>query len=185
MTVINYEPYCRADSLFYDSPGRRASAGDAFEAARRRVPAGWTREDETIWTHCGPPDAILPRQGWKIHVSACPHNADRVLSIAWDYCMGAGVHFKFLTARQSLLAVNSKHAPRGSAGKFITIYPVSERQCAEILGQLGEHLRGEPGPEVLGDLRWVGGPLHVRDGGLRPRRLCPPAPAAARRRTWP
>jgi Protein kinase domain/Lanthionine synthetase C-like protein len=157
--------------LFYDSPERCASTRDIFETARRWVPPGWTREEETIWTHCRPPDAILPRQGWKIHISACPHNADRVLSVAWDYCTGAGIHFKFLTAVQSFLAVNSKHAPRGSAGKFITIYPVSVGQCAVILDRLGELLRGEPGPEIPGDLRWAGGPLHVRYGGFQ-RRYC-------------
>jgi hypothetical protein len=57
---------------------------------------------------------------------------------------------------------NGKYAPRGSSGKIVTIYPADEVACERILADLGQLLDGEPGPYILGDLRYGAGPLYVR-----------------------
>jgi tRNA A-37 threonylcarbamoyl transferase component Bud32 len=61
---------------------------------------------------------------------------------------------------------NAKYAPRGSSGKFVTIYPTDVDALGTILRDLGERLEGEPGPYILSDLRWNEGPLYVRYGGF-------------------
>jgi tRNA A-37 threonylcarbamoyl transferase component Bud32 len=61
---------------------------------------------------------------------------------------------------------NAKYAPRGSSGKFVTIYPTDVDALGTILHDLGERLEGEPGPYILSDLRWNEGPLYVRYGGF-------------------
>jgi predicted Ser/Thr protein kinase len=160
-----YEVYCIADPLFYDS----MSGGDraeAFDAARRLVPDGWERRILNNWVVMNPVGASVPQQGWKIHASACLNNAERILETVWSYCVPRGISFKFLAARNVVHLHNAKYAPRGSSGKFVTIYPTDIDALGTILHDLGELLAGEPGPYILSDLRWNEGPLYVRYGGF-------------------
>jgi hypothetical protein len=160
-----YEVYCIADPLFYDS-----MAGDNrvehFDAVRRPVPDGWERLFLENWVVMNPVGASVPQQGWKVHASACLDNAERILEIVWDYCVPRRITFKFLGARTAVHLQNAKYAPRGSSGKFVTIYPTDIDALGAILQDLGELLAGEPGPYILSDLRWNEGPLYVRYGGF-------------------
>jgi tRNA A-37 threonylcarbamoyl transferase component Bud32 len=160
-----YEVYCIADPLFYDSMsgGNRA---ESFDAARRPVPGGWERRLLEDWVVMNPVGATVPHQGWKIHVSACLDNAERILETVWSYCIPRHISFKFLASRNIVHLRNAKYAPRGSSGKFVTIYPVDIDALGAILHDLGEQLAGEPGPYILSDLRWNEGPLYVRYGGF-------------------
>lgn len=163
-----YDAYCAVDPLFYDSLARaQTSTGDY--AAGRPIPEGWQREVLDDWLIHGPIGGELPAQGWKIHVSACLDNAQRVLDRVFDYCVPRGLPFKFIRSRRMLLMRNSKYARRGSSGKFITIYPADEAELELVCKELGELLDGEPGPYVLSDLRWGAGPLYVRYGGFANR----------------
>ena len=115
---------------------------------------------------------MLPAQGWKVHVSAAIESADRASSIAWDYCVSNGIPFKFLRNLNVVLAHNCKYAPRASSGKLVTIYPAVDddaRQLKQVLGELGDLLRGIDGPYILSDLRWRDTPLFVRFGGYTDR----------------
>ncbi|GLX03053.1 hypothetical protein [Microtetraspora sp. NBRC 16547] len=112
----------------------------------------------------------LPEQGWKIHVSAPPADAERAVRTVWDYCVARNVAFKFLRGESVLVMHNSKSASRASSGKLITIYPPDETRLEEILKELDELLRGVKGPYVLSDLRYGEGPLFVRYGGFTERR---------------
>ncbi|MCA2211688.1 class III lanthionine synthetase LanKC [Jidongwangia harbinensis] len=169
MDSVGYESYCQPDSLFYESPARRPAPDPPFADVPGGMPADWTRETTGVWTHCRPPAAELPAQGWKVHVSACRDNAGKVLSAVWEHCVGAGHAFKFLANAAALDALNGKYAPRGSAGKFITVYPGDAGGCARTVRELGERLRGQPGPDIPGDLRCGDAPVFVRFGGFRPR----------------
>jgi tRNA A-37 threonylcarbamoyl transferase component Bud32 len=160
-----YEVYCIADPLFYDS----MSGGDcaeSFDAARRPVPDGWERRLLDSWVVMNPVGSSVPQQGWKIHASACLDNAERILETVWAYCVPRRITFKFLAARNIVHLRNAKYAPRGSSGKFVTIYPADIDALGTILHDLGELLSGEPGPYILSDLRWNEGPLYVRYGGF-------------------
>jgi class III lanthionine synthetase len=160
-----YEVYCITDPLFYDSMsgGNRA---ESFDAARRPVPNGWERRFLENWVVMNPVGAAVPQQGWKIHASACLDNAERILETVWSYCVPRRISFKFLASRNIVHLQNAKYAPRGSSGKFVTIYPVDIDALGAILHDLGERLAGEPGPYILSDLRWNEGPLYVRYGGF-------------------
>lgn len=164
-----YETFCMADRFFYDTLHSEETAGESFSTAARPLPAGWTRHEQDDWLTFGVESAVLPLQGWKIHVSACLDNAERVLDKVWEYCVPRGIEFKFLRSLGALVARVSKYAPRGYSGKLVTIYPPNESACETILNELGELLDGEPSPYVLTDLRWRRGPLYVRYGAFAMR----------------
>ncbi|MFC3384270.1 class III lanthionine synthetase LanKC [Couchioplanes azureus] len=164
-----YERFCVVDPLFYDSLSTRRPVAGLFAAARRAVPPGWRREALDDWLVYAPTDGSLPDQGWKIHVSACLHNADRVLDVVFGYCVAHAVAFKFVHGPAALLLRNAKYARRGTSGKFVTVYPRDEAELELVCKELGDLLRGEPGPYVLSDLRLGSGPLHVRYGGFAAR----------------
>lgn len=165
-----YEVYCLADPLFYDSTTQVQDERLGFEVARRPVPAGWERSKLADWLVHRPVGVSVARQGWKVHVSACLDNADKVLTTVSDYCFLRRVPFKFRRGLDALLLANAKYAHRGSSGKFITIYPADEAQLEIVLNELGEALAGSQGPYILSDLRWGKGPLYVRYGGFAERR---------------
>lgn len=169
-----YEQFLIADPVFYDQLGPRTD-GLGFTVSRRELPRGWQRHDDGEWLHLQPPRTVTPKQGWKVHASATPDNADRVLEAAWDYCVPRSLPFKFLRGRHTLHLRNAKYADRGSSGKAVTIYPPDEDCLQRVLVELGEVLRGEPGPYILSDLRWQDGPLHVRYGGFTKRHCASPS----------
>ena len=161
-----YEPFCFADPVFYDTPERWQRTVADFAVAGEPVPAGWRREERDLWAVYQPEDVRLPVQGWKIHVSATPDNAERVLEEVCGYCFDRGVAFKFLRGPAALLMQNSKYAPRGASGKLLTIYPLDEVELERTLTELDAIVGGEEGPYVLSDLRWNAGPLYTRFGAF-------------------
>ncbi|GAA3134376.1 class III lanthionine synthetase LanKC [Planomonospora alba] len=165
----HYELYCLADPLFYDVlDGRRGGRPD-FPLASRRVPDGWTHQATDVWMHYAPAEGRMPSQGWKIHVSARPEDAERALETVWEYCVPRGIAFKFLRSPSVMTMMNSKAAPRGSSGKLITVYPPDEDLLELTLKELDVLLRGVEGPYILSDLRYGEGPLFVRYGGFLAR----------------
>ncbi|MHA6619501.1 class III lanthionine synthetase LanKC [Pseudonocardia sp. DLS-67] len=161
-----YFAFCAADPLFYDKPD--AGAGEPFETPA--VPDGWTERESGPWRSLRPAALRLPEQGWKVHVSATPDNAGRVLETVHVHCLRRRIAFKHLRSRRMLLGNNAKYAPRASSGKFITIYPVGE-ELAALLSELSGELAGEEGPYILSDLRYGSGPLYVRYGAFQERWL--------------
>jgi hypothetical protein len=173
-----YEAFCMVDPSFYDAMHSEATAGEPFPTAGRPLPYGWRRHEQDDWLvfRAGPATVgaggavrALPDQGWKIHVSACLDNAERILDTVWDYCLTHRIDFKFLRSPAAHLARVSKYADRASSGKLVTIYPVDEAECETVLTELGERLAGEPSPYILSDLRWGDGPLYVRYGAIATR----------------
>ena len=167
----DFEAFCLVDPVFYDAPSAGPSEASLLSELQREVPAGWEASGSGIWTILRPPGVELPEQGWKIHVSACAHNARKVLELTWDYCVSQRLWFKFVATPAAFMAQNAKYANRSGSGKFVTIYPVGEGELERTLTDLGALLQGEPGPYILSDLRWEDGPLFVRYGGFAIR-LC-------------
>jgi tRNA A-37 threonylcarbamoyl transferase component Bud32 len=167
--VKGYDVYCLADPLFFDSPAVRASEELRFESARRSVPEGWKRNQLDDWLVHMPEGVELPAQGWKIHASACLDNAEQVVRAVWDYCLPRRIPFKFVPGRGLFHMRNLKYASRGSSGKLVTIYTISEEQLETVLHELSKRLAGQPGPYILSDLRFGQGPLYVRYGGFAER----------------
>nr|WSZ94489.1 class III lanthionine synthetase LanKC [Streptomyces sp. NBC_00857] len=169
-----YAVFCDADRHFYDSPHRLSSTVGTgrqapYEAALRPAPAGWQQHRTGDWLAWRPLDGQLPSQGWKIHVSACPDNAESVLDRVMDYCVPRNIAFKFVPSRYLLHTRNAKYADRAASGKFITVYPAGVLECGTIASELDSLLAGEPGPYILSDLRWGEGPVHLRYGSFTQR----------------
>ncbi|MGW2891219.1 class III lanthionine synthetase LanKC [Streptomyces griseoruber] len=162
---FRYLTFCRPGEVFYDVQAP-AGAEDDFPAARTPPPEGWTRSANEDWVIFRPPGVELPEQGWKIHVTATPENAERISRLVRDYCLEHGVYFKFIRSAAVLVRRNSKYGDRGSSGKFVTLYPLDEEMLARLLDALDALLTGETGPYILSDLRWRSGPLYVRYGGF-------------------
>jgi hypothetical protein len=163
-----YDTYCAVDPIFYDSLTNTKAPAPEY-LGHRRLPDGWVRTAKDDWLICSPADDPLPPQGWKVHVSACLHNAERVLETVWDYCAVRDLGFKFLRGPRMMLMRNAKYAGRGASGKFITVYPHDEDELAVVCAELDKLLDGEPGPTILSDLRYGSGPVHVRYGGFASR----------------
>jgi tRNA A-37 threonylcarbamoyl transferase component Bud32 len=163
-----YEQYCLADRIFYDSP-RQRDARALFPISLRPLPDGWRRACQGDWLVNVPPGPPLPAQGWKIHVSTCLDNSDEVITKVWQYCVPRGLSFKFLGSRIAVLMRNAKYASRSASGKAVTIYPVDEAACERILRDLETELAGSDGPYILSDLRYGNGPLYVRYGSFTAR----------------
>src|SRR5690625_2261247 len=162
MDIPAYLNFCPADSLFFDYP---EYDGGRFALSDSAPPAGWRRVVDTDWVNLIPSSPVPP-QGWKIHVSATPDSADEVLKKCWEYCVEAGLMFKFLRSSEMLFVRSSKYGDRTASGKFVTIYPPDTDVLRQVLDELGSELAGYVGPTILSDLRWEDGPLYLRFGGF-------------------
>ncbi len=161
-----FEAFLLADPVYFDHESRSDNRRSDFPAAWEAVPAGWQRHERDVWVELRPEGYRMPRQGWKVHVSACPDNGPRIVKKIYDYCIERGLAFKFLRGRNTLRASLLKYAERSASGKLVTIYPRNTEELRTVLTDLGEELAGEPGPYILTDLRWGEGPLYVRYGAF-------------------
>ena len=131
------------------------------------LPAGWLVQCGGGWEGWSPRDWEPRLQGWKVHVSATPECAVETLARTTRVCVDAGVSFKFLSTLAELRGSSSKNQARGAAGKFITIYPDDDGQLGELLSVLASALKGQEGPYILSDLRYVpDAPVFVRYGAF-------------------
>ncbi len=158
-----------ADPDFFEAPERMDDSAELFEVARRPVPEGWGRATRGLWIGFQPNGLRLPAQGWKVHLSVLPEQADEALRIVVEHCLGEGLAFKFLRSTRAHRLTNLKYATRGASGKLAAIYPENEDRLERLLAGLGPKLAGLAGPYVLGDLRWGAGPLYLRYGAFLDR----------------
>lgn len=157
------------ESPFYVEESSSASKAEKLEALQTiELPAGWLRQLWSGWEGWTPREWNPRLQGWKIHISTNLNHAAETLSRVSQICISQSTAFKFLPTLNELTNANSKQGDRGSSGKFITIYPDSDVQLAELLEALDESLQGQQGPYILSDLRFRDTPIFVRYGGIMP-----------------
>ncbi|MEJ3745345.1 class III lanthionine synthetase LanKC [Actinomycetes bacterium KLBMP 9797] len=141
------------DTLFYDpldiyyQPRREHFISALDEEVRSRfVRSGiW-------WSYRHNP--ALPKQGWKIHVSASQRNVHDVAAAVIDYLIEHGVDFKIALDLNIFEMLNSKGMARGSTGKLVTIYPNDDDEFRACLTDLAQILNGAEGAYVLSDMRY-------------------------------
>ncbi|WP_181776274.1 class III lanthionine synthetase LanKC [Amycolatopsis pittospori] len=163
---VRYEAYCFADPLFFDEQRESGDAADDFASLLPAPEAGWRTGVRGVWRMLHPLARNLPLQGWKIHVSAGLGNAESVLVKVHEHCVEHELSYKHLRSRSTLLARNSKYAPRDGSGKLLTLYPGDNNELERVLAELSAKLDGEAGAYILSDLRYGAGPLYVRYGGF-------------------
>jgi serine/threonine protein kinase len=142
---------------------------DFHDWIQSHLPEGWHIQRQGMWFYCASSRQRLPLQGWKIHVSATRSNSLNVLkkvaSLLFKY---DAVSFKFALDRSLLSLFNSKSWPRGSSGKFITIYPSDSRHFLELIEEVGQATAGMRGPYILSDHRYNASQVvFYRYGGIR------------------
>ncbi|MFF0260480.1 class III lanthionine synthetase LanKC [Streptomyces microflavus] len=161
--------YCLADRTYFDTPARLPDADSRYRLDTDPPPAGWRREAVGLWTSLVPEHAELAEQGWKIHVSTVPDEAEATLRDTARICLDRGVPFKFLRSTRALSLMADKHMNRSGAGKFIAVYPPDDTVFQVLAEELSTALAGRSGPYVLSDLRIGDAPVYTRYGAYVPR----------------
>ena len=163
--------YRLLDKDYYESfdayVSRKAEFHDPISSG---MPANWHIRRRGIWFHCGSPQNIIPMQGWKIHISATPDNANEILSRVTSILFSRGdTDFKFALDMSVLFLLNSKNWSRGGSGKFITIYPQDNEHFLDLIEQLYLATKDLHGPYILSDHRYKDSRVvFYRYGGMRP-----------------
>lgn len=113
--------------------------------------------------------ADLPRQGWKLHVSATVLNAVSVLQRVAECLEGEQVYFKALGSRDALRKLNcGLFYGYAQIGKFITVYPTRESAIVAIADKIVRATEGMPGPDVPFEARVShNSPVFTRYGLFR------------------
>jgi len=121
--------------------------------------AGWTLKLAPPWAHLENGKVRLPSQGWKLHISATPRSAVQVLDALLPFLYEEDCWFKFAATKALLMRLNEAHAPRGSSGKFMTIYAPDETGTLRLAEACDRLTQGLSGPRILSD-------RTCRDGGV-------------------
>ncbi|MGV9270339.1 class III lanthionine synthetase LanKC N-terminal domain-containing protein [Kitasatospora sp. NPDC003701] len=130
----------------------------------------WEVTVEGFWCTAGPAAADLAAEGWKIHVSAASAVGGAVLAAVTEVLADDPCTFKFAAGPEQLHEINSRNSDRGSAGKFITVYPEGEEQFRRLAAALHRATDGLPGPVVLSDRPYrPGSRVHYRYGAFAAR----------------
>ncbi|MFE3475827.1 class III lanthionine synthetase LanKC [Streptomyces bacillaris] len=158
--------YCLADPTYYETPARLRDEETRYPLDSAPPPEGRRRVRSGLWTSLLPEGRELAEQGWKIHVSTVPEEAEATLRDTARICLAHGVPFKFLRSEQALLLMSDKYMARSGAGKFLTLYPPDETAFLRVLDELVPALAGRRGPYILSDLRIGDAPVYVRYGAF-------------------
>ncbi|MFF9639350.1 class III lanthionine synthetase LanKC [Streptomyces bacillaris] len=158
--------YCLADPTYYETPARLPDEETRYPLDSAPPPEGRRRVRSGLWTSLLPEGRELAEQGWKIHVSTVPEEAEATLRDTARICLAHGVPFKFLRSEQALLLMSDKYMARSGAGKFLTLYPPDETVFLRVLDELVPALAGRRGPYILSDLRIGDAPVYVRYGAF-------------------
>jgi hypothetical protein len=112
-----------------------------------------------------------PDQGWKLHLSATPRSALRVLRRALPILLARGTPFKVVNSLEGIGQLNSGEFGGTQVGKFLTAYPSDDAEAVALAGELHLATEGLAGPRVPSDRPLVPGSLvHYRYGAFWPRR---------------
>ncbi|MFD0557135.1 serine/threonine protein kinase [Stackebrandtia endophytica] len=145
--------YCQQGSRWFEPLTRYQPTSEHLAVFRGLAPSDWSIRRRGLWFIANPPNASMPTQGWKIHISARTADSTDILRRVAPRMIEAGVPFKFLLDPRSVALTSGKLWPRASSGKFITIYPPDDDAFAAMATELSELLADYSGPYILSDRR--------------------------------
>ena len=147
--------YTLNEGRFYESAVNYSPTDDTvISLLRDLLPKTWTFENYGIWLIGTPPEhPLLPKAGFKIHVSTRPENRERILTVSAKTVANFNTVFKCLTDWNLWTLLHDKPYADDlfQYGKSIVIYPHTKEQAFHIASLLAEDLRGESGPDILTD----------------------------------
>ncbi|UED81663.1 class III lanthionine synthetase LanKC [Lysinibacillus sp. CD3-6] len=165
--LLHYFKYLKPNSEYYGEMEIKEKE-DTYQLSD--IPDNYSviSDSDSIWKFYHVKDAILPEQGWKIHVTSLLEDSNIILEKVARLCIAKNIEFKHLKDKYSMLALNSKNANRASSGKFITIYPMNNEIFVELLEQISTTLQDfKKGPYILSDKRWKNSNVFYRYGGFK------------------
>ncbi|WUT00988.1 class IV lanthionine synthetase LanL [Streptomyces sp. NBC_00708] len=135
-----------------------------------RTAARWTTGTDETWCRVAPRSGTRRDQGWKLHLSATAASAPTVLVNALDVLLPDTSAFKFARSLDRVSTLNSRATPRGSSGKFLTVYPRSDADAVRLALNLHAATAGLAGPRILSDRPYAPHSLvHYRYGAFTGR----------------
>ena len=126
----------------------------------------WELSTSDFWHRVNPSRARTRIQGWKIHVSAIPADAEPILRASSGVLVARRVPFKYVGTEDHLRTSLGRQSDPSASGKFITIYPDTDDQFTELLDELHTLLTGFRGPRILSDRQYRRGVVHYRYGQI-------------------
>jgi serine/threonine protein kinase len=96
---------------------------------------------------------ILPKQGWKIHISAAAVEAVSLCEVVLPLLIKRRVNFKIPTTVSGIMKINSGSLGKTQIGKIVTIYPKNNQEVSALAKELDELWHTSAGPAIPSDLR--------------------------------
>lgn len=122
---------------------------------------------QCLWLSFRPTSAIMPEQGWKLHVSADLISAEVLLQRLLPLLLQEAVPFKCISSLENLEKLNAGLLGASQVGKFLTIYPAHDDEAVRLASLLDERTRGLSGPRIPSDRMLCPGSLvFYRYGGF-------------------
>lgn len=130
----------------------RSLSREWLTLSARYLPMG---SDDSKWRYNREWSPRDPEQGWKLHLSATALTACEVLQRVAPFLSRTGVLFKAPNSLEELRRINSgRYYGYSQVGKFITVYPRSDREAVSLARKLHALTHGMAGPMVPFDLRF-------------------------------
>lgn len=168
------------DSLSFLEPlhqghinGQDSTLIDLVRASVERDEVGvWEVRLDGMWCAARPPAYRVRDQGWKLHVAASRSSAVAVLERSLDVLVRHRCAFKVASTVGYAALLSSTHYPRGSSGKFLTVYPDDDEHFRLLASELDQATVGLAGPIILSDRPYRPGSLvYYRYGAFAGRRI--------------
>jgi len=122
----------------------------AFTSEEARS-AGWSIDVTNEWILISNRNALMPPQGWKLHISAGLCSAEVVLCRVIPVLQAEHICFKIASSLRQLRSINHGYAGRSQVGKFITVYPEDDTQAVRLAVALDRATQGGRGPTIPSD----------------------------------
>jgi hypothetical protein len=144
--------------------------GRTIQQLRRR----WRRQVRPLpilsgpWRYSRPLQLCDPSQGWKIHLAATLLTANDLLARAAPILRRHNALFKVPARLELLEQLNAGFAGFSQIGKFLTVYPASDKMAVVLARELHAATRHLLGPAVPFDVRYRNtGVVYYRYGSFR------------------
>src|SRR5579859_3212837 len=113
----------------------------------------WNRKqsDDHAWLYFSRKGAQIPRQGWKLHISAGIVSAREVLRRILPLLLTDAAYSKVTASLSPLGSLNQGENGISQIGKFITVYPRDEQEAVRLAVQLDQITEELNGPTIPSD----------------------------------
>mgnify|MGYP000884695564 CR=1 FL=1 len=109
---------------------------------------------DSIWACSSIMIHVVPEYGYKIHISATPHNIIDIAMIIISYCVENNVLFKVVNSIDNLTKLNKGEYGFSQIGKAFTIYPKDFETFKNVIKVLHIKTRGFSSPKIPSDYRY-------------------------------